>query len=598
MADRSMSAAEPGETGSHLQRLAPALARPAVVALAVLAVIMTAVGLHLLLVVRGLVFFQDEWAFVLGRRAISPDTLLTPYNVHWETLPILVYQVAFWLRGLHSYGLLAAAGVGGHLAAAGVLYVLLRPRVHPTLAVVGSLFLLMFFWSDEVLLWPVNLSFTLPVAFGLLACVFWERRGTLARVTGSISMVLALASGGVALAMLAFAAIWMIAARRPVRDLAWPTASGFVFVAWLLAFGEGSRAADTLTGVDPAVLLPFVATGLSTLAAPLFGLDHRFQLPALAMVCVLAGIVVGSRRWVLDPIVVGATSGLFILYLLIGVGRAAAFGATGAAAPRYAYPALALALLAIMPTVDRLRRSTHRGRFWILTGVWVLAIIAGDVDKAMRSEPVWQERAATIRAELAALDATRDAITPSTDRRVIDRSFFFGLTAGDYYAAVDALGKVGGVDGGTLTHATPDERVAVDEMLGRLHGDQLDPRLVGGPPAPVQSRPQPPYEHHHLVLDEWDGACASYVVTGSDPFVVLRGLVPTSRIFVRTDGQRAFQVYGRVLTPVFGTVVRTSYLTPGQWYDIGPFYLGEVLHWTIRVDPPPGSDHFDLCIVE
>src|SRR5437764_284108 len=61
-------------------------------------------GAVLLLVqMRGLSFFQDDWDFILRRRGFSAHVLLTPHNSHLMLVPILVYKALLAVFGAGSY---------------------------------------------------------------------------------------------------------------------------------------------------------------------------------------------------------------------------------------------------------------------------------------------------------------------------------------------------------------------------------------------------------------------------------------------------------------------------------------------------------------
>jgi hypothetical protein len=52
---------------------------------------------------RGNNFFFDEWMFVVSRRGLSVDALLSPHNGHLSALPALAYMVLLKFFGLDHY---------------------------------------------------------------------------------------------------------------------------------------------------------------------------------------------------------------------------------------------------------------------------------------------------------------------------------------------------------------------------------------------------------------------------------------------------------------------------------------------------------------
>ena len=68
---------------------------------------------------------------------------------------------------------------------------------------------------------------------------------------------------------------------------------------------------------------------------------------------------------------------------------------------------------------------------------------------------------------------------------------------------------------------------------------------------------------------------------------------------VRTDGQRVLEVRGRVFGDAFGKHLLRGVLPEGgTWYEIRPARLIDGVGWRVRLDPPPGSDRTEVCLVD
>ena len=95
-----------------------------------------AVALILFMVVgRSLWFYNDEWDFLVTRRAGDIGDLFRPHNEHWQTLPVLLYRALYSIFGLHTYFPYQLFGVLSHLTAAALLFVVMRrARVRPWIA--------------------------------------------------------------------------------------------------------------------------------------------------------------------------------------------------------------------------------------------------------------------------------------------------------------------------------------------------------------------------------------------------------------------------------------------------------------------------------
>ena len=115
-------------------------------------------------------FFQDTFAFLLDRQPWTPYNFLYPHNEHIVILPVAITKV-----------LLAIFGMGSNvpeqiqmgltvLGAATLLFVWLRRRLDPWLAVIGATLFLFLGSAWPTILWPFENEFTLPVVFGLAGC--------------------------------------------------------------------------------------------------------------------------------------------------------------------------------------------------------------------------------------------------------------------------------------------------------------------------------------------------------------------------------------------------------------------------------------------
>ena len=547
---------------------------------------------------RDLAFFLDDWNFITERRDGLLD-LLQQYNEHWQALPILAYKVILAVRGLEAYPWLVLVAAVCHSAAAIGLFLALG-RVRPWLALVAALALLTFTWSDEVFILPVNTSFTLPVAFGLLALACWDREGTRAAtdVAGSIAMVAAFASGGMAIPI-AFVVTGIVAERRKsVRAWAPIVAPWLVFAAWFLAFGRSSDALAAAASLDPSLLPAFVANGLGTLAAPLLGLDHRFQWLGLAVVlgalAVALGLLRSRSRRIWLPIL-----GAGLVYVITGAARLAAFGVHGAEAPRYLFPALALLLLGVAPLVDGLLdRAGRNGRRLLTLGVaaWLAIMVIGDADKFRRALPTYEDRSAAIVTELGAIQQLRPILdVEPVSAELVYRSHFGRMTVAQYFAALATLPHGPAPTVEDLRRRPEAARKAADALIARLLGPSIRPGAA--PPDGAQGVDVSSSFGlaHDMRLAATAGPCRTYDVTGPDPTLELRGLGGRSATF-RMDEQGTLQVFGRILASRFGATVHPTLAEPDRWYAIDLPALSGGLDWSIRLDPPPGSQRLDACV--
>ena len=83
---------------------------------ALLAGLMVGAAALILVKGRGLIFFYDEWAWVMRRRGWSVGTFLEPHNEHLSLVPVTIFKVLFVTVGLSHYWVYRLVGVAFHIA--------------------------------------------------------------------------------------------------------------------------------------------------------------------------------------------------------------------------------------------------------------------------------------------------------------------------------------------------------------------------------------------------------------------------------------------------------------------------------------------------
>jgi hypothetical protein len=180
-------------------------------------------------------FFADEWTMLSGRSATNIGDLLRPYNQHWTSFPILVYQGLFAVFGLHSYVPYQLPVILLHLTTAGLLRVIMRRAgVNPWVATVAAGTFVLFGPGLDNILWASQIGFTVSMVLGLTQMILsdhdgpWDRRDWLGLAAGG----LALCSSGQAPALI-FATGLAVLSRRGWRPAAYHTVPlGLVYSVW------------------------------------------------------------------------------------------------------------------------------------------------------------------------------------------------------------------------------------------------------------------------------------------------------------------------------------------------------------------------------
>src|SRR4051794_24380914 len=103
---------------------------------------------------RGQSFWADEWSFIAGRSAWTPDAFLLPHNEHPVPLPALLYKIMFAVVGLGTYWPYRLMLLGAHLACATLVFRLVRRRAGGGLAAGAATLLVVFGSAWEMLVFP------------------------------------------------------------------------------------------------------------------------------------------------------------------------------------------------------------------------------------------------------------------------------------------------------------------------------------------------------------------------------------------------------------------------------------------------------------
>ncbi len=335
---------------------------------------------------RGLWFFGDEWAFLVGRglryAPANPESIWFPHNEHWSTLPVLLWRALFSVFHLSSYWpyilpVLFALVAIMHLS----WRLCLRAGVTPwvataAVAVVGFLGV-----GSEDLAWGFQIGFVGSVLFGLVAIELLDNPSSSGKAwaggLASLSLLASLMCSTIGDAMVVGAAVLAFARlprKRAVQIIAPPVAA---YLIWFLGVGRLGIAAHsdqfplaTFTGLPN-----FVWTGLS------WALGQTFNLEAAG-----AAILVGISAWLIwnmgrfwreQPALLALSAAAVTFYILAGLGRDTSTDTPEVS--RYVYVAIVL-LIPVIAKVLSPQRATVPAR---LAAVALLAITAvGNVGQA------------------------------------------------------------------------------------------------------------------------------------------------------------------------------------------------------------------------
>src|SRR5260370_11702492 len=427
-------------------------------------------------------FFYDEWDFVTEERPWDLNQMLLAANEHWSTITIFVWKLLFVSVGIRSHVPYEAALLFAHVAAALLLFELVRRRSGDLPAFAAALTLLVLGSGATDIIWAFQIGFVGSVAFGLLAMLLLDGSSAFsARIyAASASLLVSLMCSGVGLAFLAAVVVELVADRKRRRFLLVLALPVVAFAIWFAAYGAGLQGTPGApcptcapTGFRADVhqgpiglsfietLAGFVRAGLDASIAGIFG-SAVIWTPLLLLVSVLVVVHLLLQRR-LPSWQIGMAAGAVAWFTLVGLGRAQG-GPSGAVDSHYIYVG-AVFLLPILADAARdlpwrvlspLLLITAFGLCLVRTIVLLLDQATSQTD-LMRSE----------NAELQTVEVFRGA--PDMDlNRGLDDTIMPQLNAGPYFAATDALGSP--VPAATIDSLKRLPSDAVDRVMLNLFG--------------------------------------------------------------------------------------------------------------------------------
>jgi hypothetical protein len=398
--------------------------RPAA-ATVVLVVLMLAAGGVLLYAGHHLTYFFDEWSFIQYRRGDGLRTFLDPNNGHFSLFPVLVYKLLFAVAGLRPYTPYRAVEIVLHLACAALLYLLIRRRVGPWLALAPVTLLLFMGTASQDLLWAFQMGFLASVAGGLGALALIEHRRSDALATALL--VWSIASSGIGIPFLLASLVLLLARGDPWRRLSIVAVPALVYAIWYVGWGTSDQSPITLGALLAAPA--YVATAAGGASAGIAGLPFTWA-PALAVGALLA-FALAWRSRPPTPMLVAAATGALSFWLLTAVARSHGPDPT---ASRYLYVGAVFIWLIAAEAVAPFR---FRGAVGLgLAGLLALGALVANLGVLRKEGRGLREYDDNQRASLTAVQIAAPVVSPGF--LVYRRAPIF---AGPYLAAERDLGS-------------------------------------------------------------------------------------------------------------------------------------------------------------
>jgi hypothetical protein len=398
-----------------------------------------------LVLTREMTFFQDTWAFLINRRELTLDTLLTPHNEHIVVIPVLIEQLLLRVFGMSS-ALPEYILLGLFLAVTALLlYVYLRRRVGGWLALFAALLLLCLGPAWEVLLWPFEITFIGPILFGLAMLLALERGDRRGDVLACLFLVCAIGFSGLGICFIAAAVVAVAQGPRQTwlrRAYVFAIPLG-LYALWWLGYGHDAESHLSLHNLlmSPVFVLDSVAVAL----ASMLGLGAQVGAApdpswGRALLVGLA-IVLGLRQWrfrprlpaTLWPVLAAALANWFLTAFNAFPGR-------DPTSSRYQYAGAVFILLILANLLEGVRPSRNA----LIAGAVVTACAIGPNLVILKDgRDVLDPQSVLTRADTAALDIARRTVPEGfqLSPEVAGTPSLVNIYAGAYLDAADEFGS-------------------------------------------------------------------------------------------------------------------------------------------------------------
>jgi hypothetical protein len=499
----------------------------------VLVGLMLVSGVLLLYAGRHLTFFYDEWAWIEQRRGGALSTYLDPHNGHLSLFPVIVYKLLFKLVGLRHYTPYRAVGVAVDVLCGALLYVLVRRRLGPWLALVPTTLLLFMGTAFQDLLWPFQLGFLSSVAGGLLALALLERGSARANAGACAALIWSLSSSGVGLAFLVACAVLLLLRRIAWRTLWIVAVPAALFLVWYVGWGTSEQITS-----DSVLAAPqYIADAASATFAGIAGLSLTYG-PALAV----AGLALIASAWTRHgkgqptPMLLAATAGALTFWGLSAIARTSA---ADPSASRYLYIG---AVFIYLVAAEAGLGASLRGGWLAVAGLAVAGALIANISALRASERGLRGLDDSVRASLAVVEVAAPVVSPAF---VPSPTFAPQITAGPYLAAIHDLGS----PALTLTELerSPESvRAGSDQLLE--HAERITPVPVSGQATGTEPAAVTGVTGGQLLRR---GLCATLHPTGPTASIDLR-VAAGGQILIHARRGAAAVVYLRRFAVAFG----------------------------------------------
>jgi hypothetical protein len=444
-----------------------------------------------------LTFLLDDWEFLLYRQGFTADSILSPHGEHISIAPILIYKALLATVGMDSSTPYLAVSVVLLIASAVLLFLYLRRRVDPWLALLGAGLVLFLGPAFDDLIWDFQMGFNGSLACGLGALLMLERGDRLGDAAACALLTVGTTFSSLELPFIAAACVDVALRPERLRRLYVPAVPALLYLVWWIGWGHE---ADTAISLHNAASVPeFVFDAASAALASLLGLVKFGQGPGPGGLdwgrpLLLVALALGAWRlhrigrvrrelWIALALAV-------TFWVLAGLNEKAGRGPTES---RYLLPG---AIFVLMIAAELLRgvRVTRLGI--VVAYVAGALVVASNVYVLRDAYSAYRNTSYLIRADLGALEIARDG--PGLPLRLtqdVAGTAYVGVDSSTYLSAADRYGSPAYTPA-EIAAAPEPARVAADRVLGRALAVSFAPVATAPPPSgPAPQVVGPPGAH-------------------------------------------------------------------------------------------------------
>jgi hypothetical protein len=421
-----------------------------------LAVALAASAALLLVLGKELTFFQDSWAFLLERRGSSAGDLLRPHNEHISVISVGIEKLLLALFGMESDFPERVVLTAMLSATAALLFVYVRRRMGPWVALLATVIVLFLGPAWEVLLWPFEISLVGSTLAGLGVLLALERGDRRGDAAACVLLIISIGFSSLGIPFLA-AALVDVALRARERGWSRSYVPGFpllLYVVWFAAYGRDSESAASIGSVLHSPI--FVAEGVASSVASILGLralaggiesQQRPYLGLLALLVILAVVAYvvwrrrdGRGRWRVPRPAPGLWPALAAMLAFWGLAGINDLPGRAPWASRYMHVG---AIFVFLVLANLLAGVTIRGRALVACGAVAVVAVGLNLVPLLEGRDRLERESVLARADLAAIEIARDSVDPEfwLSPDVAGTVSLINVQAGSYLAAVEDHGS-------------------------------------------------------------------------------------------------------------------------------------------------------------